>query len=139
VCLFGSFGLFGAKVFDEAGDNSTRFVGLAIDRLECVLGEIPLIHCDVQMALNFGRGRHRDEQKLHELLVRPTDKSFGDVCHHRPGCTLDLATQSHILLPVGVLMNRLIDLASEVSRFFSAVKIFKAGNLHSAGLFSFSG
>jgi hypothetical protein len=89
-----------------------------------------LIYRNVQVTLDFSGRGHRDEEKLHELFIRPTDKSFGDISHDRPGGTLNLAIEAYIFLPVQILMNRLINLARKLSGLFPTIQIFKTCEFH---------
>jgi hypothetical protein len=138
--LSGSFSLFGAEVPNEAGSYSRRLVGLLVYRVERALRHIVLIHCDIHVTLYLSRGRHSDEQELSKLLVRTAHKPFGNVCHYRPSCALDLTTKPNILLPPGILMDRVINQPRQLPRFFPTVQIFKTSQLHNKiGLFGLSG
>jgi hypothetical protein len=70
-----------AQVFEQCGDHHGHFPCLLIDVIKLFLIDISQVHGYVQMALDFARRRHSDEEKLDELLVGLSNEPFCYICH----------------------------------------------------------
>lgn len=103
----GLFGLIGAEVFNQTGDDTTGFVRLLIHRIKGRLRHLSLIGSDVQMALNFCSRRYGNKQKLCKFLVGATSKPFGDIGHHRAGGGLSLAGETQVFLEGSIFRSRI--------------------------------
>ena len=64
--MFRGFRGFGAEVFDEAGNDHGRFVGLVIYQPEGFFINIILVQCYVKMTLHLCRRGHCNKEKLNK-------------------------------------------------------------------------
>ncbi len=124
----GLFGLIGAEVFNQTGDDTTGFVRLLIHRIKGRLRHVSLIGSDVEVALNFCSRRYGNKQKLCKFLVGATSKPFCNIGHHRAGGGLSLAGQAQVFLK-GPVFCSCIDLPGQDLGLLPALQVFEAGDL----------